>query len=143
MHVIFIPYGIESAVKHTLADMSAQKFQFPLINKKTGEVKEMLVQGSIRLLPFGIYEYVFPKEHEAIVLTTLKFHEKDNRYKIPEWAMKMCRMVLKLEPIPEFKPSKALPWVLENVAIIPMGVRYDAMTEHTDKDGVVWQNEAL
>ena len=145
MHAIFILYGIKSSVDHLLMDMQAQKFEVTFTKgKKTNKV---YAQGSLRILPFGITEYVFPKESVNEVLTTLDFdnYQKDARYKIPMIAMAFIKKTLKIEKIPKFDNSKKIPWIKDHVIVIPLGVRYDAMITQGKEAGELegWTHEAL
>lgn len=126
MHVIFIPYGIKDLVEVLFRDMQAQKFTLKLYSPDGKTTKEHMIQGSLRMLPFGFWEYVFPKEHLDCVMTTLNFNEP-LRYPIPDWAMKLIKKTLKVEDIPKkFDTSKKFPWIKEHVNIIPIGIRKDA-----------------
>ena len=53
------------------------------------------------------------------------------------------RRMLKCKPIPEFKTDRSLPWLIENVKIIPIGVRYDH--DIIEPQGLFkgWTHEAL
>lgn len=138
MHAIFIPYGIKSAVEHLMMDMQAQKFKMPIYDKKGKQVSEAWIQGSLRILPFGIWEYIFPKESMDVVLTTLDFplgSKKDATggyaalYTIKGKAiLNMIRKALGAKKEPKnFKKEHKLIWIRDNVAIIPIGIREDAM----------------
>ena len=144
MHVIFMLYGIKSAVEHLMMDMQAQKFQFKFYKGKK-VMKEITIQGSLRLLPFGIYEYVFPKEYLNLVMTTLDFHIEDQRYKIPKAALAILRKMLRAKKIPDFKPEAKLPFIREHVAIIPIGIREDEDITQPDNMPEVggWTHESI
>lgn len=142
MHFAFIPYGKRSEVELLLRDMEAQKHLWPMWK---GEEKQAIyVQGAIRVLPFGIYEYVFPKEWRDLVLTTLIHHETEGEH-CAGWIKKtFLRMLTKAEKIPEFKREKKFLWVRENVSIIPIGIKEDAdMTEPAGHQYGGWTHEAL
>lgn len=104
----------------------------PLRMFKEGEPdKSILMQCQIRVLPFGIIEFVFPKEYKDIVLTALGFHYKAdyfdrlNKKVLGIKPMDIIRKVLKLEPIPKFEVKEGFPIITLPMAIIPIGVRYD------------------
>lgn len=122
MHAIFMPYGKRSEVELMLRDMEAQKHKLNLY--KDGEKKFTYIQGQVRFLPFGIYEYVFPKEDMDIVLTSLKFNRKAP-YNLGTTKLALIRKMLKCEEIPVFQDNKKYLWINENVAIIPIGIRRD------------------
>ena len=119
MHAIFMPYGKRSEVELLLRDMEAQKHY--LINSDgTGQ----WIQGQVRVLPFGVYEYVFPKEDIDAVLHTLDF--ECNKYSLGKYVLMLLRKSINGKKIPEYKKDKHYLWIKDNVNIIPIGVRYDA-----------------
>ncbi len=139
MHIAFIPYGKRSEVELLFRDMDAQKHYLKMLKGKKKVV--ILIQSQVRQLPFGIYEYVCPKEDGDKVLTTLKL--RVNRYKVSDFYLKRLRKILQLDKIPEFETKLHYPWIRENVGILPVGVRYD--DEATDKIGEYkgWTHEAI
>src|SRR3990167_3916672 len=126
MHIAFIAYGIKDEVDIMFRDMQSQKFSLKMYSPE-GEIEKTIpIQGSLRYLPFGIYEYVFPKEHADIVMTTLRFHEP-LRYNINTRILNYIRKTLNLEPVPEnFDKKTKYPWIMDFVNIIPLGIRMDA-----------------
>ena len=141
MHVAFIPYGIKSAIDHFLMDMQAQKHQFRMYKEGKKDLSIWL-QGSVRILPFGIYEYVFPKEDLDMVLTTLRFN-KPVPYGMGGMKSGMIRKLLNLKKVGNFKTDKKFLWVMDNVSIIPLGIREDGeLIEHS---GIYksWSHEAI
>jgi len=139
MHFAFIPYGKKEAVDTLIRDMSAQKHR--LILMKGEEINSVWIEGQVRILPFGIYEYVFPREDLDKVLATLI--KEENRYKIPKIAFKFIRKFLKLEKIPEFKKNEFYLWMKENVNIIPLGIRKDEMLTEKSEAMKGWIHEAI
>jgi hypothetical protein len=139
MHAIFIPYGKRTEVELLLRDMEAQKHILPCT--KGEEKKGIYIQGQVRLLPFGVCEYVCPKEDMDVVLHTLDF-DKD-RYKLGDVKKFILRKMIKCEVIPEYKKEKQFLWIKQNVNIIPIGVIYDG--EITDPSGEMqgWTHEAI
>jgi len=119
MHAGFIPYGKRSEVELLLRDMEAQK-HFLINTDGTGQ----WIQGQVRCLPFGVYEYVFPKEDLDIVLHTLDFD--GNRYGINNFILYFIRKFVRFDKIPNYKKEKNYLWVKDNVNIIPLGIRADA-----------------
>ena len=139
MHFDFIPYGKRSEVELLLRDMEAQKHFLPM--RKGKKKMGRWIQGQVRLLPFGVYEYVFPKEDMNVVLNTL-IVEKD-RYELGDFKIAMFRKMLKLKPIPEYKNDNKYLWIKDNVNIIPLGVKEDE--DYTDPSGESkgWTHEAI
>lgn len=140
MHAVFMLYGKKEWVDILIRDMSAQKL--PLVSHKEGEPDvRQLIDCQVRILPFGLYEFVFPKEFEDVVLTTLDFHKKtsynlDKEISIMRMKFKplnYLRKFLNIEEPKDFKTEQQLPWIKEFVSIIPIGVRYDG--EVTEPDG--------
>jgi len=123
MHLIFIPYGKRSEVELLLRDMEAQKhfLHFQDIEGKD-ILKGVYIQGQIRFLPFGFYEYVFPKEDLEIVLNSLDCGSVP--YEMNFVSM-FARKFLKCKRIPKYKKDKNFLWIRDNVSIIPIGIRED------------------
>ena len=139
MHFAFIPYGKRSEVELLLRDMEAQKFK--LLMKKGNELKDIWLQGQIRQMPLGIYEYVFPKESMDAVLWTLD--AKQDRYGLGSFKKWVLKFMIKCESIPEFKKEHQYLWIKDNVNIIPLGVRYDSEVTDYKGENEGWTHEAL
>jgi hypothetical protein len=137
MHYAFIPYGKKSEVELLISDMEAQKHLLPMTKGKEGDkdyIKQgRYIQSQVRILPGGVYEYVFPKEDLDLVLFTLEA-TPNNPYNIGDVKLKFIRKFLDLKPIPEFKKDKQFLWIKDNVSIISLGIREDK--EITEKDGI-------
>lgn len=145
MHAIFQIYGNKQNVDFVLEDLHHTKLPLKLWKGKKTKQIPMLCQ--IRYLPFGFYEFVFPREYEDIVLTALRFDQPDP-YNIGKKILginplNQIRKVLKAEKIPKFKPTKGLSLPDLWYSIIPIGVRYDA--DMTEKSGPNkgWTHEAI
>lgn len=144
MHAIFMPYGKRSEVELLLRDMDAQKHKLILTRGK--KKKEIWIQGQVRLLPFGIYEYVFPKEDIDVVLQTLDFKASDKFYGFGDLKLKLMRMILnfiKCKKIPKFKEDKHYLWVKTHINIFPLGIRYDREMTDPDGENKGWTHEAI
>jgi hypothetical protein len=135
-----MPYGKVEELEILLRDMKAQKHFLKCY--KDGECKGHYIEGQIRILPFGIYEYVFPKEDLDMVLHTLDFDSK-GVYNIPEIFLKIIRQALRLKKAPEYKKEKYFLWIRQNVSIIPIGIREDQ--DIVDKTGEFdgWRHEGI
>jgi len=136
MHLIFMPYGMKDWVDKFIRNIQSQYHEITF--RKEGEAdRKIYVEGSLRILPFGIYEYVFPKEDYDIVATTLfepSFNLSDDVYEgIGKFKIAALRYMLNAEKMPEFKRDKKYIWGKNNVAIMPIGVRYDG--EITEAEG--------
>lgn len=120
-----MPYGKRELVEKLLRDMEAQKHQ--LIMTKGEEKRVLWIDGQVRVLPFGLYEYVFPKEDLDLVLRTLVPSANKDRYSLGEIRNKVLRKIVKAEPLPDYalQGNKFL-WVKENVEVIPIGIRKDS-----------------
>lgn len=139
MHAIFIPYGKIEEVELMLNDMKAQKHK--LVMTKGKQTKYLWIQSQIRLLPFGVMEYVFPKEDMDTVLHTLNFNS--DRYKLGGFKLAFIRKMVNADKIPEYKTKQHYLWIRDNVNIIPIGMRDDE--EFTDTKGPYkgWTHEAI
>lgn len=150
MHAVFIPYGKKEWVDIFLRDLAAQKLTLRY-HKEGEEDKHQFIECQLRVLPLGLYEFVFPKEHMDAVLTTLNFHmipPYNIDKEISFMTMKIkpldyAKKFLNIEDAPEFKTDKLIPWNKIFVSIIPIGVRYDG--ELTDSHGEMagWIHEAI
>lgn len=151
MHVVFIPYGIKQKVEHLFIDMQAEKLPMTITSPDGKETKSVFVQGSLRLMPLGAVEYVFPKEHLDLILNTLNFNSVgDNRpYGLDKKILglspfKLVKDFLRIKDAPEFKTDKKLLWMLDGVTIIPLGIREDRdMVEEAAGEFNGWTHEAL
>lgn len=147
MHAVFAVYGMKQEVDFFLDELVHLKLFMEI--RRNQEKDKVLVQCQVRFMPGGLIDFVFPKENADAVLTTLRFHEEPP-YNIGKelsilglkkiQPLKYLREFLNLEEIPEFNKDNLLPILLtKNVALIPIGVRYDK--ELTEADG--WVHEAM
>lgn len=142
-------YGRKQSIDHMLMDLQSQKFRFPMHSPDGKKTETIWVQGSLRILPGGIYDYVFTKEDMDLVLTTLNFHLKEKPYDLDKKIMgispfKILKDFLKIEDIPKFKTDKTLIWYKDGVSIIPIGIRHDKdLTEQNNEQYRGWTHEAI
>lgn len=118
MHAIFMPYGKRSEVELLLRDMEAQKHFL-----KNTDGSGQWIQGQVRFLPFGVYEYIFPKEDMDCVLHTLDFDY--DRYILGKFILTFVRKFVRADKTPKYQKDKQYLWIKDHVNIIPLGVRYD------------------
>lgn len=156
-----MPYGRMEWVNVFLNDLRAQKLTLRLHRKnpETGieEEQHIFTECQLRMLPGGLYEYIFPQEHKDIVLTGLNFHHKDGghsdfdinkEFSIFGFKIKpieYLKKFLRIDDIPEFDSSKELMFSKFWVSIIPLGVRYE-QGEVQEKPGSPyegWWHEAI
>jgi hypothetical protein len=145
LHAIFILYGKRSEVDLLIRDMEAQKHVLQLYKKEKEEVKEkqqIWIQGQVRLLPFGIYEYIFPREDVDLVLNTLNFDGDYDKYINPLKKF-IIRNIIKCEKIPEYNKDKKLLWIKDNVAVIPIGIKKDDDIIDTSPFYKGWHHEGI
>jgi len=145
MHFVFIPYGIKEFVDRLVVEMQCQKFLLKVYKEGEKEAKGEWVQGSVRILPFGVYEYVFPKEDLDVVLTSLKISPdgKPQEY-ADKFVLGVMRKALKLNPIPKFNNDKKFLWINEHVTCVPLGIRKDGeITEPEGNKYAGYTHEAL
>ena len=149
MHAVFMISGVRRFVDEFLDWLDCRFYNMPFKNPNYLPVARDLsgnilkegnlgVTARVRYGVYGTYELCFPEEHKDVVLTTLRFHEKDffcrNDVKgkvknfLGNLEINAFRKLIGCEPIPEFKIEQAIPMppdVLQNIRIIPVGVRYD------------------
>lgn len=151
MHVAFIPYGKRSEVELMFRDMEAQKHKLR-IHKEGEKDKYCWFQAQVRIMPFGVVEYVFPREDLDVVLNTLTYQIPPNldRYELEKikfmgvTPLSLIKKVLKLEPIPkDFSKERKLLWIKDNVMIIPLGIRRDEDIVAPDGEAKGWTHEAI
>lgn len=131
MHVSFIPYGRRILVEGLLRDMEAQKHFLKM--RKDGQESGIWMTSQVRALPFGIYEYIFPKEDRDIVLATLGAgHHSDyiplefSMFGFNIDVMNILRMMTHSNPIPkDYKKDQKYMWVRDNVDITLIGIKDD------------------
>src|SRR3990167_10718858 len=160
MHAVFFCYGRRTWVEEFLKELESQKLVWRLHRKnpETGVEEERFIwwRCQVRTLVGGMFEVVFPKEHEAVMLTALGFHKPAEghtnfdfnkefnlglmKIKPADYLMKFLR----IEPIPKFDSTKELIFEKLWVSIIPVGVRYE-QEELMLKEGEFagWWTEAL
>ena len=143
MHVSFIPYGERGCVERLLREMEAQKHTLPMTKgKKKGTLS---IGGQIRELPFGLKEYVFPKESLDRVLRTFNAAIKGT-YGISFKGMiyPTLRKLLKLKKIPKYeKKGDLYLWNKIFVSIVVLGIREDGDIVGDYPDDKGWTHEAL
>lgn len=168
MHAVFILYGIKDAVDMMLRDMQSQKFLLECTSPDGKEKRYQWMQGSLRFLPGGIYDYVFPKEYQDEVLTELRFNTQNmtltgvetaytpfNIYKEFSFGLfkikplNALKKALNLQDVPDFKKyernlNSHVVWITDNVSIIPIGIKPDGVvTESKTAPLADWTHEAI
>ena len=143
MHISFIPYGERTGNERLLREMEAQKHLLPMTKGK--KKKAAWIPGQIRDLPFGVKEYVIPKESLDMVLRTFEA-SKTGEYGVgfKRLVYPFLRKLLKLKPIPKYeKKGEIYLWNKTFVSIIVLGIREDGeiVGEYVDDKG--WTHERL
>lgn len=124
MHLGFIIYGERRAVEKALREMEAQKHPLICWDKKDKDKRTIVwIEGQVRQLPFGIYEYNFPKESLEQVLNTIGL--KDGYY-VKEIYKKIIRKVLGYKKQKEGEEGAPhYLWQTENTLISMIGIKED------------------
>lgn len=144
MHVSFIPYGERACVERMLRDMEAQKHLMPMTKGK--KKRGAWIPGAIRLLPFGVYEYVFAKESLDMVLRTLDAAKDSGSYgvRFKGVVLSTLRKLLKLKPVPKYeKEGDIYLWGKAHVSLVVLGIREDGEIVGSFVDDKGWKHEAL
>ena len=149
MHAIFLLYGKYELVNQLIRDITAQKF--PIRFYKEGEPDRIFwIDCQLRLLPFGFYDFIFPKEFMNEVLTTLNFQDKTRVYDLDFdksyfgfKPFKIIKDFLQVEEIPKFNTNAKMPWMTKNVTIVSLGVKYDSEIEETQGPEAGFKHERL
>ena len=143
MHISFITYGERTGVERMLREMEAQKHLMPMTkgNKKKG----VWIPGQVRELPFGVREYICPKESMDMVLRTLEASgHGDYGIKFKKIIYPLIRKFLKLKSIPKYEEEgdKYL-WTNNFVSTVVLGIREDGEIVGLYVDDKGWTHERL
>ena len=151
MHLSFVPYGMREHVEKLLRQMECQKFNMPMHNDK-GETRFLLgLECQVRQLPFGIYDFIFPKEYLDLVLATLTRGCHDDY--VPD-SIKFMGMQFSILPLlqklththdypKEFSTEKVLPWIRDFVNVFVIGIKEDGEITGTGVIDNGWKHEAI
>lgn len=143
MHLVFIPYGDRRQIEKLFIAFEKQMFMMPLNNKDGVDAKFTVIGGSIRYLPFGIIEFIFPKSYKDVICSTLEVNKKDCRYHVPEFLLKIARKYLRIKKA-DYQESKKYKWDYESIEIIHIGIREDRTDLPMLQEGFDgWTHEAL
>lgn len=146
MHYIFATRGEMLDVERLMQSLNNQAMLCPC-KKPDGSVIYQPVYA--RVEPIQLWSYVFPKEYSDAVLNTLGA-SKENQARWYGTGLKNqtiwygLRKALWCKPIPQFKTDKKLfvpVDALENISIMPIGVKYDVEDFKDDLNGTT--HEAL
>jgi hypothetical protein len=125
--------GIKQQVALFEMFMQTQMFPWKRKNLKTGKDEIILVQGALRVMPFG-YEYVFPEECLDEVLTMLQAKSTDGRYNLGKFRNMILRVCMgkgdagdRVKPIPEYTPVPTNRYIeMNGVALYFIGIKKDS-----------------
>jgi len=138
MHAIFIPYGDRTCVELMLRNMEAQKHKLKMW--KDGKEKTIWINGHVRILPFGVVEYCFPREDGDAVLHTLDFDT--NRYGLT-FIIRFLRKLIRCDKVPKYKKDNQYLWIRDHVNVIPIGVKEDGDIVDPIEEYRGWTHEAI
>ncbi len=157
MHAVFMAYGLHNLVEEFKWELTTTKLPLKLwqVDENGNKVDRgnEIIQCQLRMLPGGLFDFVFPREFVDTVLKGLKFDLKEGHsnfdvnmeYSVMGFKIKPLEYLkkgLKLEDIPEIpKDAKKYPFLFsQNISIIPLGIRLDSDIE--EPNGRIW-HEAL
>src|SRR3990167_4627279 len=79
MHAIFMIYGMDRWCDLFLNELSSVKLPITMhrVNPETGkeEKHQTVWECALRRTPLGMYEFIFPREHEEMILKGLDFNK--------------------------------------------------------------------
>lgn len=116
MHLQLMVRGILPQVKLWESMMQNHFFKWRRTNKKTGKKQEILVQGGLRQSVLGTYEFIFPKEALAEVLSILGLTKENNIGVETTFThrtrLAVLRKILGVKKIPKsiFKKAMEIPY---------------------------------
>ncbi|MFA6190676.1 MAG: hypothetical protein WC711_04190 [Candidatus Staskawiczbacteria bacterium] len=128
--------------------MQTQKFQLKMTSPDGKKKANAIINGNLRMMPGGFYDYAFPKEYLDVILTTMRqnisSHRYGNRYGISPFKISVLRKLLKCSPIPkEFKTDKKIFWTTNDVVFIVVGIREDEEIADPFPEYKGWTHEAV
>jgi len=150
MHFVFATRGINHQVELWKNFMQAQMFTYQRENLKvcqcgiekekhpTKECKDFkpkiehnIVQGALR--PIQLWEYVFPKEHKDMVLTSLNVEPTGKVHPFAATFNSMAlRKAMGLKKV-KYTPTKEFRYMFrDGVALYPIGIKEDVIGEWKD-----------
>ncbi len=162
MHFVFMLSGIREHADELLKWFDTRMYAYPFKNPnllpngpkdKDGNIMKegyFYATGKVRYGVYGTYEICAPEEAKDVIMKTLGFDKftignqggKITPVKnfLAKLEIEAFRKLIGCEPIPEFNKD-AEPFLLplnvvENVRIIPIGVRYD-VKDWTSPTGLV------
>ena len=139
---MFIPYGKRSEVELLLRDMEAQKHALTC-TADDGRKEQVHIQGNLRQLPLGVYDYIFPRENLDWVLNSLRHGAQYDTY-FPEWLRVAFRKILKCaKPKQTTNAKETFLWIKDHVHIIVLGVKDDTNLKEKEGKYAGWTHEAL
>ena len=97
MHIAFFVYGKRDLVEDFYRELESKPYIFPFYKGK--KKRELIWRPQIRIAPFGVTEYIIPKEYMVEVMTMLGF--KRCHYTISKVKMFALRKALGYDPIPD------------------------------------------
>lgn len=140
-------YGNKRDYDFLIDDLNHKWFNLPIHSPDKKKTELVPIQAQIRIMPFGLVEYVFPKEYLNEVLTGLRFHlpapyNLDKKI-LGIKPLSFIQKYLNIKPIPKFDTSKTMIMPNLSYSIIPVGIREDA--EITEPEGHFkdWTHEAI
>jgi hypothetical protein len=131
MHLIFGIRGIMHQTEMFKMFLQTQMWKWKRLNVATGKEEVIQVQGALREVMFGFYEYIFPEECVDEVLTCL---EIDDKARAPWWfgvgnmKMFMLRRMIGngIYKIPKYKRVTTNRYIEKRgIAIYPIGLKKD------------------
>ena len=132
MHLYVISRGIKDAVDKWQQDMSAQYFKYK--NNKVFPAKDNY-EGWVQLAmrPIQLWEIVMPEENLQEVMRSLW-----NEHPAPLWKYKpgltAIKTMLGAKKIPKMEKGQYRILRRDNVAIYPIGVKYDKPDDKGNED---------
>lgn len=128
MQVHFLVRGLKKDVDEILKFIETRALYLPYVTKE-GANMLLPINLGLRYGAFGTWEVFFPEEYADLVFSTLELHQplRPDTVKM-RFMLKVLRLAMHLEPMPEFKTDKKLfipQSAMQNVQIIPIGIKRD------------------
>ena len=126
-HLYIITRGIKHLVDEYIKQLSCKYLPMKIFKGDVDGVKEDGVfQTQVAVRPIQLWEIVYPKEHQDLMLNTILAGSKGqtNDKKHQKFA-NIIRKILRVKPIPEYKTDKMLPIAKAAVDVTAIGVKDD------------------
>ena len=126
-HLYIITRGIKHLVDEYIKQLSCKYLPMKIFKGDVPGVKKTAkYQIQVAVRPIQLWEIVYPKEHQDLMLNTILAGSKgQTNIKKHQKFANMIRKLLGVKKIPEYKTDKMLPIAKASVDVTAIGVKDD------------------